>query len=85
MNSTVELEPEVIADIQSGKKVSAIKTLRRLRGIGLKEAKEMVELYVTENKIEGQASAGADSGSSSKVFFLIVLAGVSYFLYKFAG
>lgn len=85
MNSTVELEPEVIAELQSGNKISAIKTLRRLRGIGLKESKEMIELYTAENKIEGQASAGVDSGSSSKVFFLIVLAGVSYFLYKFAG
>ncbi|MEH6450421.1 MAG: ribosomal protein L7/L12 [Oleispira sp.] len=83
MNSTVELEPEVIAEIQSGKKISAIKTLRRLRGIGLKEAKEMIDLYATQNNIKNQSVTG--SGSSSKVFFLIVLAGVSYFLYKFAG
>ncbi len=41
------LPPEVVAALERGQKIEAIKLLRELRGIGLKEAKEAVDLYKT--------------------------------------
>lgn len=82
MDSIIELEPDVIAELKRGNKVSAIKTLRRLRGIGLKEAKEMVELYASQHDIVSQSSVKSSSGSSPKFGLLLVLAGISYIIYK---
>jgi len=38
-----DLPPPVLAALQRGQKIEAIKLLRELRGMGLKEAKEAVE------------------------------------------
>ena len=40
-----DLPPEVSAALQRGQKIEAIKLLRELKGLGLKEAKEAVDGY----------------------------------------
>jgi ribosomal protein L7/L12 len=75
-----ELEPEVIEELQNGRKVNAIKKLRELRGMGLKESKELVDLYCSENDI---ASPSVEKVSSNNgIILLTVFAIVAYFLYR---
>ena len=42
------LPDEVLAYLQGNQKINAIKELRRIRGCGLKEAKEAIDRYVSE-------------------------------------
>ena len=58
MSANRELEPEVIAALNNGQKIRAIKILRDSRNIGLKQAKELVEQY--------DGSDGSASSSRSK-------------------
>jgi ribosomal protein L7/L12 len=41
-----ELPTEALAALQTGNKVEAIKLVRAARGLGLKEAKDLVDHYV---------------------------------------
>jgi len=45
MISETPLEPEVLNALDSGNKIQAIKVLREKRGIGLQEAKDIVDAY----------------------------------------
>jgi len=51
MVEKLELDAEIIAAINNGQKVQAIKLLRQSRGIGLAEAKDFVDAYMRENNI----------------------------------
>ncbi len=42
---TTDLEPEIIELINTGNTIEAIKMLRELRNIGLKESKDIVDSY----------------------------------------
>lgn len=83
----IELEPEIIAALESGKKIDAIKKLRELRGLGLKESKELVDLYIDQNRSQSSFSASshpdASSGIGSKIGFILLLGAICYFIYKF--
>ena len=82
----IELEPEVIEAIESGKKVDAIKILRKIRGIGLKESKELVDLYSSENKPHSSSThshSGANSGAGTNIFFIMVFVVACYCIYNF--
>lgn len=52
MSSKIELEPEIILKIKSGRYVDAVKILRDERGLELKRSKELVDLYCAQNSIE---------------------------------
>ncbi len=81
MTTHTELEPEVVQAIQSGRKIDAIKKLRALRGIGLKEAKELVDLYAAQHNITDPSVQKVNAGNG---FVLLVVLGVAgYFLYKY--
>jgi len=41
----------VITEIRAGRKIDAIKALRELRGLGLKEAKDAVEKWADDNGV----------------------------------
>ena len=79
----IELEQEVIAAIESGQKIDAIKSLRRLRRIGLKEAKELVDLYCSQNSIPTFPVQKEKSGSG--FILLIILCIVGYGIYHYLG
>lgn len=68
----MELEPSVIQSIKEGKKVSAIKELRRLRGIGLKEAKELVDQYQIDNNIQPSSDQKSSGGQPALVIIVIL-------------
>ena len=81
----IELEAEVVEAINSGKKVNAIKILREMRGIGLKESKELVDLYSSQNKLHSSSThshSDTNSGTGVNVFFIMVFGVVCYFIYN---
>jgi hypothetical protein len=49
MNLESELPSDVLAAIHGNRKIEAIKLLREHRNLGLKEAKNLVEIYVAEH------------------------------------
>jgi ribosomal protein L7/L12 len=81
MSDNIELEPEVLAAINSGRKIEAIKELRSLRGIGLKEAKGLVEAY---SEIHSPKDASVEKVRSSNGVIGLIIFGVAfYLLYNF--
>jgi len=79
----IELEQEVITAIQSGRKIDAIKRLRELRGIGLKESKDLVDSYCSQNIISSPSVQKINSGS--RIIFLIICCIAVYSLYRYFG
>ena len=43
MEPTSELPPDVIAALKAGRKIEAIRLLREHRGVGLKQAKQLID------------------------------------------
>ncbi len=92
MNDTqnTELEPEVIDLINAGKKIDAIKMLRELRNIGLKESKDIVDHYIDEapdadrtvGEVESTHGGIKRSGSSNKVIFMAIAVFIVFMIYK---
>ena len=81
MSVDVEFEPEVLTALHAGKKIDAIKTLRSLRGIGLKEAKELVDCYEGEYPPEDASVQQVESHFS--VARLLFIGLVIYLIYMF--
>lgn len=79
MDPMIELEPEVVAAIRSGHKIEAIKKLREVRGLGLKEAKDLVDLYCSQNNIESVST----SGSTASLGLVILVCVIGFLLYQF--
>ncbi len=76
MSSEIELPVEVIAEIEANRKVNAIKLLRRYRGIGLAEAKGVVDTYIEKNPrslVSGEPEA---EGGIGRILLLIIGVGV---------
>lgn len=81
MSVNVEFEPEVLTALHAGRKVDAIKTLRSLRGIGLIEAKGLIDRYVDEHAAEGVSVQKSDCNVS--VVKLLVVGLIIYVVYTF--
>lgn len=81
------LSTEAIAALQAGSKIEAIKQVRVQQGVGLKEAKEIVELYIDQNPLIKEQMALANKSSAkgclSWVLLLAALAGaIKFWLFK---
>lgn len=48
MSDETGLPDDVVAEIHANRKIEAIKRLREQRGIGLKEAKDAVDRYISQ-------------------------------------
>ncbi len=64
MSKTNSIPPSAVAALNAGRKVEAIRIVRESQGIGLKEAKDLVESYVAlhpelRSQIEQRRSRGA--------------------------
>ncbi|SEE75042.1 ribosomal protein L7/L12 [Pseudomonas anguilliseptica] len=66
-----DLPVQVIAALERGQKIEAIKLLRELKGIGLKEAKEAVDGYTLERQPDGVSVV--QSGGHGGIFWLLGL------------
>jgi uncharacterized membrane protein YukC len=78
MTSNTELEPDVIAELNIGRKIEAIKKLRALLNIGLKEAKKLIDNYVS---LHPELDVTVQRSSGSGFLVLIVLAVAAYIFY----
>ncbi|WP_371136059.1 ribosomal protein L7/L12 [Pseudomonas sp.] len=65
------LPVEVVAALERGQKIEAIKLLRELRGMGLKEAKDAVDGYTSERRAGGVSVV--QSGGHGGIFWLLGL------------
>lgn len=79
-----EMPHEVVAALERGRKIEAIKLLRESRGLGLKEAKEAVELYVREHP-HLRRSRTVLGGRGHGVWFWLVLILLLGLLILFSG
>lgn len=82
-NSSQDLPAEAIAALEKGSKIDAIKCVRVQQGLGLKEAKELVEQFIEDNpEIKSRMfSANANSAKLS-LRWLIVIVLVGFAAYK---
>jgi hypothetical protein len=81
---SIPLPPAAIAELQTGNKIAAIKLTREATGLGLKEAKDLVEGYVAVNPaLQAQLQAAQSSAGGSLlgwlVMMLLVVATIVYF------
>lgn len=77
MNSTTELPSEVVAAIEDGRKIDAIKMLREAKGLGLKEAKHEVDAYLRAHPSVRQPRSGAGG-----LIFIVVVGLLGYAAYQ---
>lgn len=80
MSNEFENEPRVIVAIETGNKVQAIKELRKVRGIGLREAKDLVDAYLEENPLTNQNKEMSGSNFGWLIWGTLIFVG--YFIVK---
>jgi len=83
MNSDNELPADVVADITANRKISAIKRLRAHQGIGLKEAKEIVDAYISAHPSDSHNPIQKGDGGIGRILVLIIGVCLIYGLYKY--
>tara|TARA_R110000868_G_scaffold49843_1_gene160142 strand:- start:441 stop:701 length:261 start_codon:yes stop_codon:yes gene_type:complete len=77
-----DLPPQVVAALQRGQKIEAVKLLRELRGIGLKEAKDAVDNCTLECPVvDGSVVQPGGHGVFFWLLGLFVLGGVVAWLF----
>lgn len=75
------LEPEVLAALEAGRKIDAIKELRAQRGIGLKEAKEIIDRHEGVRSLNTAGIIEVKPGVKFRVIlFIAALAILGYHL-----
>jgi hypothetical protein len=78
------LPPAVVAALRRGDKIEAIRLLRQATGVGLKEAKDTVESFQSENPGQlGQRSPGQVPKSSVSIWLIAALAALAILAYVF--
>ena len=85
-DSEMQLPSAAVAALQQGNKIEAIKVVRQERGIGLKEAKDAVDLYVQADPLLQSKFAAAQAGNKrSCMLWLTILAAlvlIGYYLFS---
>jgi ribosomal protein L7/L12 len=83
---TEQLPSAAVAALHQGNKIEAIKIVRQERGIGLKEAKDAVDLYVQTDPLLQNKFAAARAGNKRSFLLwltiLIALALIGYYLFS---
>lgn len=82
MNTEMDLPADVIAEINASRKVGAIKLLRAHQGIGLKEAKDLVDAYAEKYPSSLRSGTPESEGGLGRILLLIFGVGLIYFLYS---
>jgi ribosomal protein L7/L12 len=79
---------EVLAAVDAGRKIEAIKILREETGLGLKEAKQVVDALTRERRADPVIAAGMveEGGAGSVIKILVVIAIIlGVYFYFFAA
>lgn len=83
MSSEIELPADVIAEIERNRKVRAIKRLRAQRGIGLTEAKRIIDAYIEKHPSNPGVQAPESEGGVGRILILIIGVIIIYGLYNY--
>jgi hypothetical protein len=84
----LEISDDVIAAVDNGRKIEAIKILRDETGLGLKEAKDVVDRLARSRKGEsGVTTPMQEEGGAGGMIRMVVLIAIilSVYFYFFAG
>lgn len=83
----IEVSDAVIAAVDSGNKIEAIKILREETGLGLAEAKDVVDALVRARKTDAPASGpgmveeGGAGGMIKMIIAIIIILGVYFYFF----
>jgi len=79
-----ELSPAVMSAIVSGKKIQAVKLLRQETGLGLREAKAIVDALSVEQSVESSTPVPGfrEEGGANGLLAIGVAAVFAYVLYR---
>jgi hypothetical protein len=83
MKSEFDLPVEVIAELEANRKVAAIKLLRTHQGIGLKEAKKVVDDYERVHPVDSGLQAPESDTGIGRILVLIIGVSLIYGLYRY--
>lgn len=83
MNSELELPADVIAELEANRKVTAIKLLRAHQGIGLKEAKELVDAYTGQHPATASHRPPESDTGIGRIVILIIGVSIIYGIYRY--
>ena len=83
MNTDMELPADVLAELRANRRITAIKLLRAHQGIGLKEAKEVVDVYLEKHPASTRPQAPETEGGDGRILILIIGVGIIYGLYAY--
>ncbi len=79
------LPPEAITALRMGRKIDAIKILREVQSLGLKDAKERVDQYVANDPILREQLAAKPPWSQRGCLLigmgLVALIGIGFFIF----
>lgn len=79
-----QLPPEAVAALNAGRKIEAIRIVREQQGIGLKEAKELVEGYVAVHpEIGAQLEQSQALGKRNWLAWLVFLGLLALFAVQY--
>jgi ribosomal protein L7/L12 len=82
--SRVELPAQAVSALQAGNKIEAIKLVRVAAGLGLKDAKDLVERYVaTQPGLQQQMNAAGGEQGRKLIFALVVAIAIGAAVYFF--
>ena len=78
-----ELPEDVLAAIGANRKIDAIKLLREQRKLGLKEAKEIVDAYMSGNPAPVVSQGPRTDSGLGRLLLVALVAGIFYAAYRF--
>ena len=80
--TTRELPADVRDAVHANRKIEAIKLLREQQRLGLKEAKEIVDAYIDENRhVIGDQRSGRES-RIGRILVIVIAGGIIYAAYR---
>lgn len=84
MNDGHELPAEVVEAINAGHKIEAIKRLREARGLGLKDAKDIVDSEMRKHPQHGSQPGISTHGVGfGSIVLALIVAGLAVAAYRF--
>ncbi|MEJ2533654.1 MAG: ribosomal protein L7/L12 [Halioglobus sp.] len=83
MSTETELPDDVVVELEAGRKISAIKKLRTHRGIGLKDAKEIVDGYIEKHPTNSTLQPPRAETGIGRIVTLVIGVGLIYAIYKY--
>ena len=78
-----ELPEDVLAAVHAGRKIDGIKLLRGHRGIGLKEAKQIIEIYIAQNPDLMTVNPSREGVGLARIVLPAAIALLCYGLYNY--